>query len=104
MSCRVARGPTLRRAPCLPWCFIVDVLIFLRSFKHETLYFNFAAGLENYVADPGQGALNQRLISRNTSWHEQEKHDVVTLLVVRAGDRGSPQVILEPNIIEPGRG
>ena len=63
-----------------------------------------ASGLENYVADPGQGALNQRLISRNTSWHEQEKHDVVTLLVVRAGDRGSPQVILEPNIIEPGRG
>lgn len=61
-------------------CSAIDVLKFSRIFEQETLHFNFALGLENYVAVSGQGELNQRLISRNTSWQEEQgKSEVVAL-------------------------
>lgn len=61
--------------------------------KIQTLHFNFALGLENYVSGPGQGELTQRLTFRNASWQERARKNGVTL----GQGRGNHQVILELN-------
>lgn len=56
----------------------------------------FARVLENYVAGPGPGKLNQRLISRNTANRKKKgRMKERPLPLIRVRPRGSHQVILE---------
>lgn len=51
VTCAVAQGLALGRAPCFVSCSTVAILQFLIFLKREALHFTFALGPTNFVAE-----------------------------------------------------